>query len=93
MTQPQPYDHVRAGEDAPIPTGTYRVVGTGEEVVLLRVGDGTGRRETTGETVRVDRATYGTFEAAENPDAGFSPGNLVPPVGAWATAIRHWLPF
>jgi hypothetical protein len=93
MTDPRPYDHVRASEDEAIPAGTYRVVGTDEEIALLRVGDEEGRRETTGEVVRVNRSTYGTFETAENPDSGFSLGSLFASVGALASAIRYWLPF
>ena len=93
MTDPRPYDHVWASDDASIPPGVYRVVGTGEEIALLRVGDASGHRETTGDVVCVSRSTYETFEAAENPDAGFSPRSLLPPVRTWATAIRYWLPF
>ena len=93
MTEPQPYDHVRATDDTAIPAGTYRVVGTGEEIALLRVGDEAGRRETTGEVVQVGRSTYGNLEAAENPDSGLPLSGFVQPFRTVATAIRSWLPF
>jgi hypothetical protein len=93
MTEPQPYDHVLAGEDAPVPGGIYRVVGTGDEIALLRVGDADGRRETTGAVVQVSRSTYAEFETAPNPDSGVSVGQLLPPLRTWASAVRYWLPF
>jgi hypothetical protein len=93
MTEPHPYDHVRTGEDGPIPQGTYRVVGTGDEIALLRVGDVDGSRETTGAVVQVSRSTYAEFETAPNPDSGVSAGRLLPPLGTWASAVRYWLPF
>lgn len=53
--------------------GVYRVVGTGDPVALLRVGDDSGRRLTTGEVIRVDLSRLETeFEAASDPDAGVS---------------------
>ncbi|WP_256296481.1 hypothetical protein [Haloarchaeobius salinus] len=64
-------DHYRpAGEDAPV----YRVVGTVDEVALLRVTDDAGRRRSTGELrhVAADRLDA-EFEAATDPDAGFKP--------------------
>ena len=93
MNCPQPYDHYRAGSSDPIPAGVYRVVGTGEEIALLRVGDSEGLRVRTGEVVTVSRDTVGQFEDAPNPDAGFSVTDILSPVRTWATAIRHWLPF
>jgi hypothetical protein len=80
MTGPQPYGHVRAGEEASIPPDTYRAVGTGEPIALLRVGDEAGRRVTTGDVVRVDRDEYARFEAAGNPDRGISLGDFLPPL-------------
>ncbi len=93
MSEPQPYDHVRVSAQGPVPAGIYRVVGTGEKVTLLRVGDAEGRRETTGEVVQVSRSAYDGFETAPNPDSGFSVGSLLSPFSAWASAIRYWLPF
>jgi len=52
----------------------YRVVGTGERVALLRVGNADGSRVHSGEVTHVDQSTLdGDFEAASDPDAGFSP--------------------
>jgi len=62
------YDHLRPASSDDIPDGVYRVVGTGETVTLLRVGDADGRRMTTGEIHRVDRDALAEFEAAANPD-------------------------
>ena len=61
------YDHVRP-TDADVPEGIYRVVGAGERVTLLRVGNADGRRVTTGEVHAVDRDILADFEATENPD-------------------------
>ncbi len=74
---PSPGDHYRptpTASDATAQRGVYRVVGTGDPVTLLRVADKDGRRQHTGETVRVDRAVLAEqFEPADDPDAGFSP--------------------
>jgi hypothetical protein len=88
----QPYDHVCPGDDADLSAGIYRVVGTGDPVVLLSVADEDGRRHNTGEVVAVSRSAVEQLESAENPDRGLSIGDFLPPVRAWATAIRHWLP-
>jgi hypothetical protein len=74
VTEPAPYDHYRPsdGED-----GVYRVVGTGEPVVLLRVTDADGRRRNTGELRRVSREELAAFERVENPDSGFRPMQVV----------------
>jgi hypothetical protein len=86
------YDHVRVGTDAPVPAGTYRVVGTGETVTLLRVADGTGRRENSGAIEHADGETLAeAFEHAENPDAGFSLSALLAPFTTLPKAVRHWL--
>lgn len=70
-------DHYRPTGDALDP-GVYRVVGTAEEVVLLRVGDADGRRVHTGEVSRVDPATLDAeFESAPDPDAGVGPVSAV----------------
>lgn len=62
------------GPEQPAPPGVYRVVGTGDPVALLRVGDADGRRVTTGEVVRVDHvALDASFERADDPDAGIHP--------------------
>lgn len=80
--------------------GVYRVVGAGERVTLLRVADGQGTRRHTGETVRVDRDVLAEqFEAAENPDVGFSPlawlrgllQGLVWSVRGPIERVRRWL--
>lgn len=53
--------------------GVYRVVGTGDPIALLRVGDDRGRRATTGEVITVDQSTLDDeFEGASDPDAGVS---------------------
>ena len=93
MTGPEPFDHVQAGESGSIPAGVYRVVGTSEQLTLLRVGDADGRRVRTGEIVRVSRSVYTNFGAAENPDTGVSSGDFLAPFRASAKTIRDWLPF
>jgi hypothetical protein len=93
MSARQPYDHVRVDADGPVPAGIYRVVGTGEEIALLRVGTSDGQRVTTGEVVHVERASVEEFETAENPDSGLSLGDVIAPVKAFAEALRYWLPF
>jgi len=52
----------------------YRIVGAIDDVALLRVGDANGHSATTGEVIRVDQSRLDAeFEAATDPDAGFSP--------------------
>lgn len=66
-------EHYRPTTDEHEP-GVYRVVGAGEAVALLRVGDRNGRRVHTGRVVHVDQSTLDEgFEAAADPDAGISP--------------------
>lgn len=67
---PAVYDHLQPVEDsgAPVQPGVYRVVGTGESVTLLQVGDADGRRVHTGHVVSVDRDDLAAFERADNPD-------------------------
>jgi len=73
---PQPYDHYRpAGAD--YADGIYRVVGTGDPVVLVAVADADGNRVNSGTVVRVSADELDGFEPAENPDQGFQPGQLV----------------
>lgn len=68
MSEPEPYDHVRASGQT-IAEGTYRVVGAGEDgVTLLRVTDASGRRVNSGRVVSVSRKEYAALPAAENPD-------------------------
>lgn len=64
-------EHYReAGTDHP----TYRVVGTGGRVTLLRVTTPDGRRAHTGDVRHVDSDAFAAdFEPASNPDAGFTP--------------------
>ncbi|WP_227355441.1 hypothetical protein [Haladaptatus salinisoli] len=66
-------DHYRPIDHASEPC-VYRVVGATDEVTLLRVTDGNGRRVNTGEIRRIaPSALDAEFERAENPDAGFTP--------------------
>jgi hypothetical protein len=87
MTESDPgvYDHLRTGEGGPVPPGVYRVVGTGERVVLLRVADADGRRTTTGVVESVGRDALEAFDPAENPDQGFGFGlsDLLDRVTRW----------
>jgi|GEM_PF-1267247 len=54
--------------------GIHRVVGAGDRVALLRVGDADGRRVHDGEVAHVDQSTLDEdFEAATDPDASFTP--------------------
>lgn len=66
-------DHVRPTGGTHDP-GVYRVVGTTGEVALLYVADASGRRVHTGEVCHVSPETLeAEFEAATDPDAGFTP--------------------
>ncbi|MFB6157504.1 MAG: hypothetical protein ABEJ34_06665 [Haloferacaceae archaeon] len=66
-------DHYRPTTDDRDP-GVYRVVGVPDDVTLLRVADGDGRRVHAGEVRRVSRATLaGSFEPTRDPDAGLDP--------------------
>ncbi len=88
----EPHDHVRTGPDGPVPEGVYRVVGTGGSgVALLQVADERGRRVHSGRLEHVGREALAGFEAAENPDAGFSLSAVFDHVAAYGTALRHWL--
>jgi hypothetical protein len=88
-----PYEHYRAGVDAPVEPGVYRVVGEGEETVtLLRVA-ADGQRVNDGVVVHLDRAHFDALDTAGNPDAGLgrlrqAPANLAahPLVSAGALA-------
>lgn len=75
-------DHYRAGPDADLQPGVYRVVGVGDgEVTLLRVTDADGRRAHTGEVASVPAGAVGdALRPADDPDAGFHPVRAV--VGA-----------
>jgi hypothetical protein len=56
------------------PAGVYRVVGAGDPVALLRVGNEDGRRVHTGDVTQLDQsALTADFEAASAPDTGFAP--------------------
>lgn len=58
--------------------GVYRVVGVPDDVTLLRVADGDGRRVHAGEISHAPVDALETdFEAVDDPDAGFSPVALV----------------
>jgi len=64
-------DFVEAGADAPVRRGTYRVVGApAEALVCLRVTDEGGRREHTGDVVRVDAAEASALERTSEPRSG-----------------------
>ncbi|WP_049971404.1 hypothetical protein [Haladaptatus cibarius] len=70
---PEILEHYRPTNDTRTP-GVYRVVGTTDEITLLRVTDADGRRAATGEIHRVSRGILDTeFERADDPDAGFTP--------------------
>ncbi len=51
----------------------YRVVGAGDPVALLRVADGEGRREHTGDLRQVPASEAATLEPAPDPDDGLHP--------------------
>jgi len=54
--------------------GIYRVVGAGERVALLRVGNADGRRIHTGDVTHIDGPSLAAeFEAVSDPDGGFAP--------------------
>jgi hypothetical protein len=75
MPAPTVSDHYSPTETG-YPTGTYRVVGTGNEAVtLLKVGDNDGQRVTTGEIVTISYDDFAGFEPAENPDGTRSLGD------------------
>jgi len=75
------YDHLRpTGPEAGVDPGVYRVVGAGDPLALLRVGDANGRRVNSGEVVAVGRNALAAFESADNPDGNRPPSELV--VGA-----------
>lgn len=66
-------DHYRDADGA-----IYRVVGTVEDVALLRVTDVDGRRVTSGDLRYGTVATLdASFEPARNPDAGLVPVQAV----------------
>lgn len=68
---PEVYDHLRS--TAPDDASVYRVVGThSNNVTLLRVADGDGRRAHTGEIITVSADALDSFEPAENPDGNSS---------------------
>lgn len=65
-------DHVRP-KDETHPAGVYRVVGTGDSIILLRITDEDDRRRATGELRSVPAGSVSNFEPATNPDAGLRP--------------------
>ena len=86
------YDHFVAGEEAPVEAGVYRVVGTRESVVLVRIADADGRRRNTGSVVSVSWETIGdAFEPAPNPDDGFALRDLLAPLTTFPTALLYWV--
>lgn len=65
-------DHYRPSDDDR-DGAVYRVVGVTDEVTLLRVTSGDGRRVHTGTIERVPRESFAdAFEPASDPDARFS---------------------
>lgn len=73
---PQIGDHYRSGSasDERSEGPVYRVVGASDDVALLRITDGDGRRVHAGEVRRVPADDFeAEFEPATNPDAGFAP--------------------
>jgi hypothetical protein len=75
--------------------GVYRVVGTGDPVVLLRVADRDGRRRHRGVVLRVAAADLErAFEPADDPDAGLSPvGAARNAVSGLYWSVRRLFPF
>lgn len=66
--------HYRATSGGSHPEAVYRVVGSEDDVTLLRVADADGRRRHTGDVVSVTQADLeAEFEAASDPDAGLAP--------------------
>lgn len=66
-------DHYQSTTDT-YHAGVYRVVGTGDELALLRVTDADGRRRSTGHLERVPSDDLSKhFEPADDPDAGINP--------------------
>ena len=87
---PEPYDHYRP-VDADYAEGVYRVVGTGDPLRLLEVGDADGNRVTTGRVLAVPRADLAGFEPAENPDSGFRPWQVVDGMVQEVRMVVDWL--
>jgi hypothetical protein len=90
MTAPSVYDHYRTTDEG-YEDGIYRVVGTDDETVtLLRVGDGNGRRVSTGELITVSQDELDGFEKAENPDGNRSFGEVItsiPETAYWSVRV------
>lgn len=86
-------DFLEADANASVPEGVYRVVGTSADaLVCLRVTDPDGRREATGDLVRVAVADASALDAAGEPRAtvaGFLKNQLEGPY--WL--VRSLLPF
>jgi len=73
--------HYRAGVDAPVPAGVYRVVGLDAgRVALLRVADGAGNRVHTGVVEHVDADALVALDPADAPATS--------PVAALASGLR-----
>jgi len=72
----RPDEHYRPG-DTDLPSGVYRVVGTGDPVALLRVADAEGRRVHAGDLRHVPDDRTDALEPAADPDAGFDPRRFV----------------
>ncbi|MFB6297081.1 MAG: hypothetical protein ABEH56_01010 [Salinirussus sp.] len=89
MIDPQPYDHYRPTGD--YPDGVYRVVGTGDPVVLVAVTDAEDTRVNSGRLVRVPVDDLAGFEPAENPDAGFRPGQVLDGAVEEGRMLLDWL--
>ncbi len=92
--QPEPYDHLRAGEDAPVESGVYRVVGVDEDrVTLLELTDERGRRRATGRLERVPHGALDGFEPASDPDRRPARRlrNAVDGTIQWVLMVVRWL--
>ncbi|MFC7080530.1 hypothetical protein [Halorussus caseinilyticus] len=64
----RPTDDARDADGERLVPGVYRVVGSGDDVALLRVADARGRRAHTGELRHVAPATLSeAFERAADP--------------------------
>lgn len=92
MDRPDPYDHLSPA-DGDYPAGVYRVVGRGDDgVVLLRVADADGNRVHGGELLAPDAEALERFEPAGNPDRGQSvlaPAAASPSTAYWS--VRTFL--
>ena len=94
VDDPAAYDHLRPTDPdrSGVDPGIYRVVGTGDPVALLRVGDADGRRVNSGDVVAVERDRLDGFEPADNPDGNRPTGErLAGVLDSLAWQVRAFL--